>query len=656
MKPTLTFQTEYFQTSPLGDASSVPDILGSSNIQNKSNFYLDEDDEIYEGYGKLTTAFPYRQYTCYTRKLNETPLKTAVLENDFLKATFLPELGGRLWSLIDKKTGKNLLYTNDVIRPSNLATRNAWFSGGVEWNIGIIGHTPLTMEQLFTSTLEDENGNPVLRMYEYERIRKVTYQMDFWLEEDDNFLNCRMRIFNQTEDVLPMYWWSNMAVPEYDHGRIVVPASEAYTNGIDGVYKKNIPFADGVDVTKYTDIPDQVDYFFHIPKESRKYITNFDETGYGLLHISTSRLQSRKLFSWGKNDGSDRWQEFLTKDAGRYVEIQAGLGKTQYGCIPMAPNTAWEWLEQYGPMQTDKDIVSIPYEEAVDKINSIVSDRFGQHDLETVLKDTKTLAKKESTLYCSGSGYAALENMIREHCGQKKLSPHLDFGQVSDNLNEWKDFLLTKKLRTPDITEAPADFMAEDIFHELLIQTIETEPNENTENWYAHYQLGLSYIWKQQHKAAKKYLLSSNELKENPWALHALAVLSLKDENNEEAVNYIVKGLSYKKPDLSYLKEGFKILLTAQGYNELLEVYETLPDNLKQESRIYFDYIVALSETGNEQTAYELLIADKNFELADIREGEDSIGKLWSDLYFKLYGKKMDVPHIYNFNSLNLDE
>ena len=41
-------------------------------------------------------------------------------------------------------------------------------------------------------------------------------------------------------------------------------------------------------------------------------------------------------------------KEFLTKDAGRYVEIQAGLGKTQYGCIPMAPHTAWEWMECYG--------------------------------------------------------------------------------------------------------------------------------------------------------------------------------------------------------------------------------------------------------------------------------------------------------------------
>lgn len=656
MKPTLTFQTEYFQTSPLGNASSVPDILGNTNIQNKSKFYLDEDDEIYEGYGKLPTAYPYRQYTCYTRDLKKTPLNTAVLENNYLKATFLPELGGRLWSLIDKQTGKNLLYTNDVIRPSNLAARNAWFSGGVEWNIGIIGHTPLTMDRLFTSTLEDENQNPVLRMYEYERIRRVTYQMDFWLEENDPFLNCRMRIFNQTEEVLPMYWWSNMAVPEYPNGRVIVPAFEAYTNGTDGVYKKEIPFVNGVDVTKYTDIPDQVDYFFHIPKEFHKYITNFDEDGYGLLHLSTSRLQSRKLFSWGKNDGSDRWQEFLTKEAGRYVEIQAGLGKTQYGCIPMAPNTAWEWMEQYGPIQTDKAITAMPFEEAVDKINAIVADRLRRHDLEAFLKDTKTMAKKESTLYCTGSGYAALENILREHCGQNKLSPHLDFGQVQDSQNEWKEFLLTKKLRTPDIEEAPADFMSEDIFHELFIETIETTPNENAGNWYAHYHLGLSYIQKEQYQKAREYLLSSNELKENPWALHALSVLSLKDGNYAEVINYMTKGLSYKKSDLSYLKEGFKILINAGGYRELLEIHATLPEDIKQESRIYFDYIVALSNTGNAQAAYDLLTSVKDYELADIRECEDSLGELWTDLCMKLYGRKIAVPHIYNFNSLNLDE
>ena len=87
-------------------------------------FDLDEDDEIYEGYGKVNSAFPYRQLNGYTREMHEKDVKTAVLEIEYLKAVFLTEYGGRLWELWDKKTGKNLLYTNDVLRFSNLAIRN----------------------------------------------------------------------------------------------------------------------------------------------------------------------------------------------------------------------------------------------------------------------------------------------------------------------------------------------------------------------------------------------------------------------------------------------------------------------------------------------------------------------------------------------------
>lgn len=202
----------------LGEESCVPDLLGEHILQNSLKFRLDEKDEIYEEYGRRKNAYPYRQYNNYTREVKERVCEAAVLENRFLKAVFLPEYGGRLWELWDKKTEKNLLYTNDVIRFSNLAVRNAWFSGGVEWNIGVIGHTPYTTDPLYTAVTKTESGAPVLRMYEYERIRKVPYQMDFWLDEEDCFLNCRMRIVNESEDVIPMYWWSNIAVPEYEGG------------------------------------------------------------------------------------------------------------------------------------------------------------------------------------------------------------------------------------------------------------------------------------------------------------------------------------------------------------------------------------------------------------------------------------------------------
>ena len=175
-----------------------------------------------------------------------------------MKAVFLTEYGGRLWELWDKKTGKNLLYTNDVLRFSNLAIRNAWFSGGVEWNLGIIGHNPLTTEPLYVAKTQTDEGDPVLRMYEYERIRGVIWQMDFWLEEACPYLNCRMRIVNDSNQVIPMYWWSNMAVPEYEGGRLVVPAKEAFTAVGTNGFKVEIPFVNGIDVTDYKKIPSSI--------------------------------------------------------------------------------------------------------------------------------------------------------------------------------------------------------------------------------------------------------------------------------------------------------------------------------------------------------------------------------------------------------------
>ena len=323
----LRLEKRKMKIAPLGEESCVPDLFGEVIIQNQLRFHLGEEEELYEGYGRIESAYPYRQRNGYSRKLKEEEVQTAVLENSLLKAVFLTGYGGRLWELWDKATGKNLLYTNDILRFSNLAVRNAWFSGGIEWNIGIIGHTPFTTEPLYIARTETESGVPVLRMYEYERIRDVTYQMDFWLEEESPGLNCRIRIVNEKTEIVPMYWWSNIAVPEFEGGRVIVPAKSAYTCTEKLVHKVEIPLVGGIDITDYKKIPKSVDYFFELEEDSPKYIANVDKDGYGLLQLSTARLRSRKLFSWGNQAGSNHWQEYLTENAGRYLEIQAGLAK-----------------------------------------------------------------------------------------------------------------------------------------------------------------------------------------------------------------------------------------------------------------------------------------------------------------------------------------
>lgn len=648
MKPNLTFKKELFRVSVLGSETSVPDLLGSLNVQNKIRFHLNEYEEIYEGYGKCSTSYPYRQYTCYNRQLIKKEMKTAVLENDYLEAVFLPELGGRLWRLTDKRNGKNLLYTNDVIRPGNLAIRNAWVSGGVEWNISMIGHTPFTMEQIFTARLKDEHDNPVLRMYEYERVRKVTYQMDFWLDEHSVFLNCRIRIYNQTAEVVPMYWWSNMAVPEYEGGRVIVPAREAYTNRADGIYKVSVPVVEGVDISRYKGIPDQVDYFFDIPEELPKYIANINKDGYGLLQMSTARLRSRKLFSWGKNEASDNWQNFLTEDAGRYVEIQAGLGKTQYGCIPMAPHTAWEWLELYGPVQVSAGAAEGSFDEAEKEMQAVVQKHCYAINPEGRLKATRALAKKKGELICSGSEYGAFENRIRGYKKEPVLSEHLDFSDLSREYRKLAKFLESGIFPEYSVLDVPFDFIADDTLHQRLLDTIETE---NKDNWYAHYQLGLSFFYKRDFESAYRYLSVSNTIDENPWALHALAVLEIQNENYGQAVSYITLGYSYVKTDLSYLKETWKLLLICCAYDVLIELYESLPDKMAGESRIHFGYLLSLSRTGHEKRVLDYLNSTQ-FVLDDLRECEETLGTLWSEAYKGVYGKEGKLPSVYNFSSL----
>lgn len=606
-------ETRTMQAAPSGGPSELPDLLGEQILQNQLEFQLGEEEEIFEGYGCLPNAYPYRLYNRYNRELKETAVKTIILENAYLKAVFLPEYGGRLWELWDKENGRNLLYTNDVIQLANLAVRNAWFSGGVEWNIGVIGHSPFTIDPLYTARLEDDQGIPVLRMYEFERIRGVVFQMDFWLGEEDRFLNCRMRIVNERKEVVPMYWWSNIAVPEYENGSITVPAREAYTYADGIVSKVEIPVVDGIDVTKYQSIPQSVDYFFDIPGTEPKYIANVDGTGYGLLHISTGRLRSRKLFSWGHGEAAEFWQKYLTREAGRYMEVQAGLGKTQYGCLPMAPHTAWEWMEQYGPVKIPEEIRKKPHGERAAYLTRQIRQSGRSERLESLLRETRGMAKKRAELLETGSGYGALED-------RGPGTSHLEFDRKDPSLKGWEHFWETGILHCPDPEETPDAFP---ITGRNLASLEENMETFNQANWYAHYQLGLGYYMEERYAEAEQEWKTSCELAENPWALHALACVLMKTGRKRAAAHAIRRGIEMRTQSVSYLKDGFKILYLCEQYETIKNLYKKLRDQEQNIGRIRSYYLSALARTGQGEEAGRQLKEKGKLEIPDIREGED---------------------------------
>ncbi len=95
-----------------------------------------------------TYNWPYKRFDM-ERFRQEAPLPTPhtyrllILENAYLKVLLLPELGGRVWQVIHKPSGKPMFYQNDVVKPTHwgVAEQKGWLAlGGLEWSLPVVEH------------------------------------------------------------------------------------------------------------------------------------------------------------------------------------------------------------------------------------------------------------------------------------------------------------------------------------------------------------------------------------------------------------------------------------------------------------------------------------------------------------------------------------
>ncbi|MBE6766046.1 MAG: DUF5107 domain-containing protein [Ruminococcaceae bacterium] len=634
MLSTLTFTKEKIPVADYSKESSLPSLnkIGNKIVGYRSE--LDEDDNLFVGFGDVRDIFPYRMQDLYTRDRKLIDLEVAVLENKYIKATFAPTLGGKLLSLIDKTQNRDLLFKNPVIQPCNLALRNAWTSGGVEWNIGMVGHSPFTCSTMHTVSLKATDGTPILRMYEYERIRKVTYQMDFYIPKNSKFLHCRIRIVNQNDSMVPMYWWSNMAVPEDKNSRVITSANCAYTseiiNGERVVMKLPIPFCDGFDATYPTNTLDRSrDYFYRTDDSKPRYIAYVDKDGYGLLQTSTSRLKGRKLFVWGQGPGAKHWQDFLSLPGkGGYVEIQAGLARSQYEHIPMPPNTAWEWIEVYGAISCKAGKVHSDYKSAQAEIEKRLNSLISIPNLETELKETKSdfVLKKAEERHHYGSAWGKLENALRKSEKRPLLSEHLDFGRIGKEQSAWNSLLKEGTVGVHNPKNTVLSWMLQDEFTALLESAVEAK---DADNWYAWLQLGAIYLCMDKFKKAEIALLKSIKLEKNAWAYYCLAVLNMYLKNFDEAKKNALAAINEKDDDLSLSKAIFTMLNNCSEYSAVKRLYEAANHEIKNDSRAKTAYIYALAHSDDLETALHMLMENGGHILNDVKEEEVILSDLF---------------------------
>ncbi len=609
----LKFTTIKLKSGDIGEYNDIPDITVKDNP-----LWFEPDENITEkereniGKGMVASVLPYRMQNLYNRDFKERTYTSAVLENEYLRAEFLPELGGRLWSLYDKKLEKDIIYKNDALIFCNLAICNAWFAGGVEWNCGVRGHSHFTCSPLFTRKVIGKAGNEILRMYEYEEIRGLVFCIEATLSDDKLIMNITVKNTKTTPTY--MYWWSNIAVEQKEGTRYFVPASRSfvtsYREGGFMVTKIDIPISDGKDISDPYHSHDAIDYFFDIPEQNKKWISSIEADGKGLLQYSSDRLFGRKAFLWGNLPGGKHWNQWLT--SGRdYLEIQAGLCKTQFEHFLIEPGFTVSWNEVYRGI--DITTPEGDFFERCQRIDSFVPESF----------DYKYLFEEDTvdpiTVFGRGKGY------LYETLRGQKFHDKCEF--PAESVTEVENYYLDILEGKPAYGNAKTTY----VYGKEWIKVIESKKNITA---FDKYILALLYYCEKDFSKSLKLLLNSVKEEKTFYSLSALALLlSNIFEKHSEAINYIREATKLSPEYLPTTIKYGEIAIKAGTFKEFVDYYKNAPQSIKSSGRIKMYAGQCLVELDNLEAAKTFI--NKDLVIEDIREGEYAISNVWVMLYKK---------------------
>ena len=139
-------------------------------------------------------------YTCLT------------MENDWLQFGLLPEHGGRLLDLTDRKTGFEAFCRQHALTPARIGMFGAWFSGGVEWNFPHHRRATTAMPVDWKLVRDKKTGKKAIWIGATELRRRLKWSIGLSLLPDRAVLQAENVFMNRGPYVESMIYWANVSV------------------------------------------------------------------------------------------------------------------------------------------------------------------------------------------------------------------------------------------------------------------------------------------------------------------------------------------------------------------------------------------------------------------------------------------------------------
>src|SRR5579875_3789149 len=119
------------------------------------------------------------------------------LENEFIRTMILPEIGGRIHVGLDKLSGYDFIYRQNVIKPALVGLAGPWISGGVEFNWPQ-HHRPATFMPVQVAIEREADGAVTVWCSDHDPMARMKGMHGLRLRPGVARLELRVRLYNRT--------------------------------------------------------------------------------------------------------------------------------------------------------------------------------------------------------------------------------------------------------------------------------------------------------------------------------------------------------------------------------------------------------------------------------------------------------------------------
>ncbi|HQX82115.1 MAG TPA: DUF5107 domain-containing protein, partial [Vicinamibacterales bacterium] len=309
---------------------------------------------------KDTRLYPYHAFEGYEHEGTPREWKVVTLENDLIEVFVLPEIGGKVWGARVKKTGHEFIYRNEVVKFRNIALRGPWTSGGIEFNFGVIGHTPATATPVDYVLKQNPDGSVSCIVGTMDLPSRTEWRVEIRLPADKASFETNVLWHNGTAIEQPYYNWMTAAAFAKDDLEMSIPGNAYLTHpGARESWPRD-PQDRFLPVYKNNTFGSNKS--FHVVGELKDFFGGYyRDAGYGFGHWARhEEMPGQKLWLWALSRAGGIWEDLLTDTDGQYVEYQAGRllvqftpdahvnPITQAGFDPFATD---RWTETWFPLE-----------------------------------------------------------------------------------------------------------------------------------------------------------------------------------------------------------------------------------------------------------------------------------------------------------------